>query len=37
MKLFNDFNIKAINYGFEKYKKHPVTFGDGDTVLTDQL
>ena len=37
MKILKDAGIKATNCGFEKYKNHPITFGDGDTILTDRL
>lgn len=37
LKIFVDAGIKATNCVFEKYQRHPVTFGDGDTVLTDRL
>ncbi len=37
MKILKDANIKVTNCGFESYKKHPITFGDGDTILTDRL
>lgn len=37
MKILKDSGFNASNCGFEKYKNHPVTFGDGDTVLTDRL
>ena len=37
MKIVSDTDIKVINCGYQNYKKHPITFGDGDTVLTDRL
>lgn len=37
MKIFKDNGFIARNCGYEKYEKHPVTFGDGDHILTDRL
>lgn len=37
MKIFKENGFLARNCGYEKYEKHPVTFGDGDHILTDRL
>lgn len=36
MRLFDEHQIEIIDHPLTKYKEHPVTFGDGDVILTGE-